>query len=1438
MSSRCAAVVAIIVVLLAGLPTVLPGQTYGVAMWPYGATAPTRQAHTQGHTANFKVINEGATQSFTFTCSAGGSVTCAGVSPTSANISEGTFVWVSVTYNAGNEGTGQVYLAATGPHSSDQGSWIVPVVLPSGAPKVSVLPYLEANQDLGRCAMGCFAATYAQSTVPYVSLDAPRAVTLAYHGDRVAPKPFVLVDVRPDSSFGTWPSEYQLKVKVNGNLVTFLNGETTLRFSNPGNITYRIGGQFTPPSLTHGDVKPMEILVSAKIGTNFYENRWITQYLHLDEAANAVARGWSLAGIQRAFITAGTGVLVTEGDGSATYFRYNQVTGKYDTPTGDFSSLVPVSGVWVRAYPDSTKVTFNGSGQMVRVADAWGVRDTILYSSGKVTQIRDHLNNTITLAYGAYGLSSITDPFSRVTTLTVAANRTLTAVQDPDNVSTTFGYDGSLRLQTITNRAGATTTLAYDSQSGKISTVTAPAVAVYGQGTVAPVTTLSAWQTRGVPYGATSSTPFTPVLLDSVWASATEPGGAVVRLRVNRWGSPVLMTQPHGDTTRVAYTFQGLPARVVRPGYEGADFDTVAYNGSGLVTFSRPAAGAATTITYGPYAAVTIRKTVGQDSLTWFRSAQGRLDSLRVGSSTVARYVGYDSYGRPLEVRGPTADTMRYAYYTSGSHRNLQSATASGGRTTTYRYDSRGRVVFVQRPAAPHDSLDYGIMNQVTTRRSRTAGGTLVNTTLQYDSLLRLSRVTDAKNQVYEYHYNALGWLTVQVDPVARTDSLWYSVNGELRRHKDRRDLAMDFSYDSLHRVTSRVGTSTATFSYPQQGRLLVGVSSVATDTLFMNVRGQPDSAVTRMAGRRYARHYRYTAAGLQDSLRVTGDAALTTRGYGWDTNRGLLTAIKLGVAQTTLAKGAALQDTALIFPGSAGSIVRTIGSLRAPVKIVGTAAPNLTERWLGFDALGRIQAHLTVGGTQGRFVVYDSLGRFQQGADSSVSSGSPPPGCPDGVYGSLICHTQMTWQYVANTLAVDTFDLVGNRTSKGGTYGTGNRITAFNGCTYLTDAAGSDSVRTCGDTVTTFTWNREGQLTGLEVTGQPTQTFEYDAFGRLVKRTVGSTASHFLWDGDALLAELGSDGTTVTAEYSYYPGLDRLHAMIVGGTRYYAHADGLGNVIALIDEMGDVKRTLQYDDWGQLSGSTDPAGTFGHKDRARWKGALWVGPEAEVYYMRHRWYEPRTGRFLSEDPVGLAGGINPYVYANNDPVNGRDPRGLCAEVEAELWRETYVNGKLVSEEFLGYICKAPEGGGAERQPGDTIPCSAQFRDLLLSLGFDAAGGWLRVLSAARGFAHAAALERTAVGLFANGRGMATAGNLGSHGVFAGAGFGALGAASGERFASEIALLRGTAGLTGRTATRPGLIGGVQSADAKTIGLALPWIGSGIRFVDWSRHCL
>jgi uncharacterized protein RhaS with RHS repeats len=73
------------------------------------------------------------------------------------------------------------------------------------------------------------------------------------------------------------------------------------------------------------------------------------------------------------------------------------------------------------------------------------------------------------------------------------------------------------------------------------------------------------------------------------------------------------------------------------------------------------------------------------------------------------------------------------------------------------------------------------------------------------------------------------------------------------------------------------------------------------------------------------------------------------------------------------------------------------------------------------------------------------------------------------------------------------------------------------------------------------------------------------------------------------------------------------------------------------------------------------PPRADGHRARGDW---CWLELQSQV---RARWYDPHLGRFISQDPIGLAGGINPYAYADNSPTNLRDPSGLCSVNEYML---------------------------------------------------------------------------------------------------------------------------------------------------------------------------
>ena len=78
----------------------------------------------------------------------------------------------------------------------------------------------------------------------------------------------------------------------------------------------------------------------------------------------------------------------------------------------------------------------------------------------------------------------------------------------------------------------------------------------------------------------------------------------------------------------------------------------------------------------------------------------------------------------------------------------------------------------------------------------------------------------------------------------------------------------------------------------------------------------------------------------------------------------------------------------------------------------------------------------------------------------------------------------------------------------------------------------------------------------------------------------------------------------------------------------------------------------------GIKSEPTGPAGSYS------WWGSL-IHNKRDLtgqLYMRNRYYDPQAGRFTQEDPIGLAGGINLYGFADADPVSYADPYGLSAE--------------------------------------------------------------------------------------------------------------------------------------------------------------------------------
>ncbi len=114
---------------------------------------------------------------------------------------------------------------------------------------------------------------------------------------------------------------------------------------------------------------------------------------------------------------------------------------------------------------------------------------------------------------------------------------------------------------------------------------------------------------------------------------------------------------------------------------------------------------------------------------------------------------------------------------------------------------------------------------------------------------------------------------------------------------------------------------------------------------------------------------------------------------------------------------------------------------------------------------------------------------------------------------------------------------------------------------------------------------------------------------------------------------------------------------MIRNNQTYYYHADGLGSIIAITNSAGQVVQRYEYDSFGQITYIQDPNFIQPYTYTGRE-----YDEESGLYYYRARYYDAKVGRFISEDPIGFAGGdVNFYAYVGNNPVNFTDPSGEAA---------------------------------------------------------------------------------------------------------------------------------------------------------------------------------
>jgi RHS repeat-associated protein len=260
-------------------------------------------------------------------------------------------------------------------------------------------------------------------------------------------------------------------------------------------------------------------------------------------------------------------------------------------------------------------------------------------------------------------------------------------------------------------------------------------------------------------------------------------------------------------------------------------------------------------------------------------------------------------------------------------------------------------------------------------------------------------------------------------------------------------------------------------------------------------------------------------------------------------------------------------------------------------------------------------------------------------------------------------------------------------------------------------DELSTDTYDLNGNTLATggkaFTYDSENELKTMN--GGAVALF-YDGDGNRVAKTANGVTTYFLVDDlnptglPQVVEELASNGT-VARQYTY--GLERISEnQIVNGawTASFYESDGAGSVRQLTNSAGVVIDSYEYDAFGNKVNST---GTT--PNNYLYRGEQY-DPDLSLYYLRARYYNPVTGRFLSVDPEA-GDGQRRYEYAGADPVNGMDPSGNEAIIEFALlqfypgrlnihfpdWCRLFAGGLLPG-------CQAGTGGGPKGPGGPPPP--------------------------------------------------------------------------------------------------------------------------------------
>lgn len=914
----------------------------------------------------------------------------------------------------------------------------------------------------------------------------------------------------------------------------------------------------------------------------------------------------------------------------------------YDTNTGNLISGVDWgevnatdSGSFTDTGDDKVTTTVSfaspvGNANMVGISSGY---IELNQTGGKNKQEKNYFDS---LPFGQISLGNPTKTESWVSRSTYAATtRTFNSVglplteTDPGNHTTTYSYDSAnLYPVTVTNALSQATSLEYDYRLGK------------------PTKT-------------------------------TDPNGLVNKISFDGLGRATKeeFTKPGQSDPNNLFVKKSASYELYQLGGEVRGWKTVETNYLDEPGATSPRENKLVTYTDGFDRPIQIRALVESADGSPTESRYSVTDTAYNNLAQVAKqslpYFGVGDSRTAISSDNNLFATLSYdpAYRVTATANAVGTSTQAYDDWTVTATDADGKVKVLTKDA-------FGRLEKVEEHN----GSDVYTTKYSYDAAGNLVKIVDALGNLRKFEYDGQGHRLTAEDLHAsddRTFGIWsyqYDLAGNLSERIDANGVVVGYNYDALNRVATEDADKDkqfeATYSYDTcpkgVGRLCSVTNSALTANNEYNVLGQLTKETKTINGQGYVTEYSYDRQGNQLTIKNPDNSEVK---YSYNVG---------GAVETVQSK----ESGATSF----GNVVVDIdyaptGAISYEQQANGAKVTNTYDAAKLYRLTAKVGTLPAAGGTvrtvQSYAYSYDPVGNILQIVDSSEINSRKTV---DYTYDDLHRLTSARSSRASagqNYIQHYEYDAIGNITYKSdsGTYSyDGGEDGSFANPHAVTKVATATSGEVLygydqngnviADGDQNYVWDYNNRITSITPDGIVASpvSYGYDASGTRVSvatataTTVypsqfyntsgaisGAGVQKHIFAGDSVVATIKGSGT--------------------GASLFALQSDHLGSTTVVSDASGALAETVDYFPFGSIRQNSTPAG---NSEQRKFIGQEYDAA-TELSYLEARYYDPKLGRFLSEDAQFLAVGfdlsdpqsMNAYSYARNNPIRLKDSNGM-----------------------------------------------------------------------------------------------------------------------------------------------------------------------------------